>query len=40
VRGHGDLFGPRQVRVKVRRGTPADGALDQDAPIEGEIIDS
>jgi UPF0716 protein FxsA len=36
----GDLFGPRQVRVKVRRGTPADGALDQDAPIEGEIIDS
>jgi UPF0716 protein FxsA len=31
----GDLFGPRQVRVKVRRGTPEAGA-----PIEGEIIDS
>jgi len=31
----GDLFGPRQVRVKVRRGTP-----ETDEPIEGEIVDS
>jgi UPF0716 protein FxsA len=31
----GDLFGPRQVRVRVRRTTPEDGE-----PIEGEIVDS
>ena len=31
----GDLFGPRQVRVKVRRRTP-----ETDEPIEGEIVDS
>ena len=30
----GDLFGPRQARVRVRRGTPP-----PDEPIEGEIID-
>ncbi len=33
----GDLFGPRQVRVRVRRGAPPP---DSDAPIEGEIVDS
>ncbi len=32
----GDLFGPRQVRVKVRRSAPADTG----EPIEGEIVDS
>ncbi len=32
----GDLFGPRQVRVRVRRGAPAP---ETDAPIEGEIVD-
>jgi UPF0716 protein FxsA len=32
----GDLFGPRQVRVRVRRGAPDP---ETDAPIEGEIVD-
>jgi UPF0716 protein FxsA len=33
----GDLFGPRQVRVRVRRDAPSP---ESDAPIEGEIVDS
>jgi UPF0716 protein FxsA len=37
----GDLFGPRQVRVRVRRGAspPADTATGPGTPIEGEIVD-
>jgi UPF0716 protein FxsA len=35
----GDLFGPRRVRVRVRRGPPPPPD-DAGAPIEGEIVDS